>query len=131
MLILVTRHFKKNSLRFTVYHGSLRQKDTDLLSSFDIVLTTYDTIRTENPQLDAHSQRQGVIQSIIWHRVVLDEGRRHPFVPLRNLWELNANYLLQYSPLHPESLLEEVSDGLRLTGTASLVFNRNANPEPT
>lgn len=74
MLTGTTRHFEENSLRFTVYHGSLRQKNPGLLSSFDVVLTTYDTIRTEHVQTEASGRIQGVIQSIFWHRVVLDEG---------------------------------------------------------
>jgi SNF2 family DNA or RNA helicase len=70
------RHFKKDSLRFSIYHGSQRQKrDAALLSSFDVVLTTYETIRAEHVQADSPSKDgQGVIHSVIWHRVVLDEG---------------------------------------------------------
>ncbi len=80
LLTLAVRHFKKNSLRFSVYHGSQRlKKDAALLRSFHVVLTTYDTLRAEHVRHDEPEKGgSGVIQSIIWHRVVLDEGKSHP-----------------------------------------------------
>jgi len=74
MLTVISRHFKENSLRYTVYHGSQRHKDSKLLSSFDVVLTTYDTIRAEHIRTGASDKQESMTHSIFWHRVVLDEG---------------------------------------------------------
>ncbi len=88
---MVVRHFQENSLRVSVYHGPQRQKNADVLSSFDVVLTTYDTVRAEHIQLeDSDEKGQGVIQSIVWHRVVLDEGA-HSSGAFKNALERDFN----------------------------------------
>jgi SNF2 family DNA or RNA helicase len=57
-----------------VYHGYQRQKDADLLRSFDVVLTTYETVRAEYSQELQNGGAQSAIQAISWTRIVLDEG---------------------------------------------------------
>jgi len=73
----MVRHVTENSLRYHVYRGSQRKRhDAAFLGGFDVVLTTYDTVRADYvpPDSDATGKRKGMIQSINWHRVVLDEG---------------------------------------------------------
>ncbi|KAK1758998.1 SNF2 family N-terminal domain-containing protein [Echria macrotheca] len=88
----IKRHFKKDSLRFTVYQGSLRQKDAKILSSLDVVLTTYDTIRVEHIQREESEKIRGAIHSILWHRVVLDEAH---VIQNRSSKRFQAVYALQ------------------------------------
>jgi len=54
-----------------VYHGSNRDGLSDELRSHDVVLTTYDTLRSEWTS----KAGKGVLYSEIWARVVLDEGK--------------------------------------------------------
>jgi SNF2 family DNA or RNA helicase len=58
-----------------IYHGSHRSGLSAELRNHDIVLTTYDTLRSEW----ASKADKGVLYSDIWARVVLDEGK---FTPL-------------------------------------------------
>ncbi|KAF2686440.1 hypothetical protein K458DRAFT_470145 [Lentithecium fluviatile CBS 122367] len=62
----VSRHVSPGFLKCTKYHGTSKPTDTDILES-DIVLTTYAT-------LIADSSRNGVLQSIHWFRIVIDEA---------------------------------------------------------
>ncbi|KAH6850549.1 SNF2 family N-terminal domain-containing protein [Chaetomium sp. MPI-CAGE-AT-0009] len=68
----IERHLKAGALRFIVYHGSQRQKNAALLSNFDVVLTTYETVRAEYSQ--ALGGTQGAIQAVSWNRIILDEA---------------------------------------------------------
>jgi SNF2 family DNA or RNA helicase len=46
-----------------------------ILLKNDLIITTYDTVRTECPMnLKMKSKRSGILHSIEWCRVVLDEG---------------------------------------------------------
>ena len=51
-----------------MFHGPNRPYDSELLVTFDVVLTTYAT-------LVADEKTSGVLHQIEWYRVVLDEGR--------------------------------------------------------
>ncbi|KAI0967465.1 P-loop containing nucleoside triphosphate hydrolase protein [Xylaria arbuscula] len=70
-------HFKPGSVTFTTYHGPGR-RDSAPLQGFDIVLTTYDILRSETTSLkrsDKKNIRQlGLLHGIIWQRLVLDEA---------------------------------------------------------
>lgn len=68
-------HIYPGQVRVAIYHGSNRSGLSAELQSHDIVLTTYDTLRSEW----ASSADKGVLYSEIWARVVLDEGK---FTPL-------------------------------------------------
>ncbi|KAI2624406.1 SNF2 family N-terminal domain-containing protein [Hypoxylon sp. NC1633] len=76
----IERHFKKGSLTYRIYHGSARDNDMAVLKSNDIVLTTYETLRSELPidgvakRVKRKHPRGGLLHSIDWHRVVLDEA---------------------------------------------------------
>ncbi|KAJ5826599.1 Helicase C-terminal [Penicillium robsamsonii] len=71
----ISRHFRPGQIRTAVFHGPHRRKLISGLLNHDIVITTYDTLRsewssrTENSVL--FSNPQG------WARVVLDEDPAH------------------------------------------------------
>jgi SNF2 family DNA or RNA helicase len=50
-----------------VYHGSSREQFATQLHEYDVVLTTYDTLRSD-------WENEGALLSVKWLRVVLDEG---------------------------------------------------------
>jgi SWI/SNF-related matrix-associated actin-dependent regulator of chromatin subfamily A3 len=66
------RHIADGTLRTAVYHGQ-RSQIASTLPEFDVVLTTYDTVRAEV------SKGHSALQSFIWYRIVLDEGT--PTIP--------------------------------------------------
>ncbi|OTA59128.1 hypothetical protein K449DRAFT_436085 [Hypoxylon sp. EC38] len=76
----IERHFKKGSLIYKIYHGSTRDDDAATLKGADIILTTYETLRAGLPGEGAvirkgmGPRRAGLLHSIDWHRIVLDEA---------------------------------------------------------
>ncbi|OTB06436.1 hypothetical protein M426DRAFT_110751 [Hypoxylon sp. CI-4A] len=76
----IERHLIEGSLSYKVYHGSTRDSDLATLTSSDIVLTTYETLRAELPDGQIanagtkRSGRAGLLHNIDWQRVVLDEA---------------------------------------------------------
>jgi SNF2 family DNA or RNA helicase len=77
----ITRHFKEGSLTFTTYHGPTRQKQLKQIESYDVVLTTYETLKADCPKVvrgkrkAVNDERSGGLHEFRWHRVVLDEGQ--------------------------------------------------------
>ena len=61
-------HVKPERIRVFSHHGPNRQRLASVWQDFDVVLTNYDTVRSE------HSSA-GPIFDISWARVILDEGR--------------------------------------------------------
>ena len=60
-----------DALKVYIYHGSDRVKKVSFLSDYDVVLTTFATLASEyNPA----SPSSGVLFSVPWFRVVLDEA---------------------------------------------------------
>ncbi|KAK0738933.1 SNF2 family N-terminal domain-containing protein, partial [Schizothecium vesticola] len=55
-----------------IYYGVNRKSLSATLGSFDLVLTTYDTLRAEW----ASEDDEGLFQPALWCRVVLDEAHR-------------------------------------------------------
>ncbi|KAI0847593.1 SNF2 family N-terminal domain-containing protein [Daldinia vernicosa] len=70
----IEKHFKTGSLSYSIYHGAARDKVATALERVDIVLTTYETLRSELPSGNASIRRSGLLHGIVWHRVVLDEA---------------------------------------------------------
>lgn len=52
-----------------LYHGTSRSQGRGTFGDFDIILTTYDTLRSEYTL-------QGPLYSHSWLRLALDEGNR-------------------------------------------------------
>ncbi|KAL4963434.1 SNF2 family N-terminal domain-containing protein [Aspergillus stella-maris] len=62
-------HIHPGKVRWTIYHGSNRQETACSLGQYDIVLTTYDTLRPEETT-------KGPLFENEWARVILDEAHR-------------------------------------------------------
>jgi SNF2 family DNA or RNA helicase len=64
----VARHIHPDQIKTTVYHGPTRERLSTDLQNYDVVMTTYETLRSE-------WENNGPLVSSRWLRVVLDEGR--------------------------------------------------------
>lgn len=80
------RHLRPGLLQCYVYHGQNR-KEVKSLANYDVVITTYHMVssiwRQKQQELRDNSES---IFSIVWHRIVLDEGKHTIPIP-----RLNAN----------------------------------------
>lgn len=66
--LITCRRFQPHTLKTVTFHGDARPKKRELLLGHDIVLTTYHTLEKDN-------RGKGILNSINWSRVVLDEGK--------------------------------------------------------
>ncbi|KAM6529099.1 hypothetical protein FALCPG4_010049 [Fusarium falciforme] len=91
----IAQHLKTGSIRYTTYHGQ-RAADATALKRFDIVLTTYGVVSIDSSSRTGQkSKRAGLLQSIPWHRIVLDEAhvvRNRSSQYHRAVIELNARH---------------------------------------
>jgi SWI/SNF-related matrix-associated actin-dependent regulator of chromatin subfamily A3 len=71
----IQRHVQDSSaLRILVYHGTNRLPiSMKTIGQYDVVITTYDTVRSEYFGKNAKNREVG-IGTVNWRRVVLDEG---------------------------------------------------------
>ncbi|KAF8533502.1 SNF2 family N-terminal domain-containing protein [Trichophaea hybrida] len=65
----IERHFENGTFQLHVYHGDQRDRDVERLSSYNIILTTYDTLVS-----DLAGKKTGCLSKIAWRRVILDEA---------------------------------------------------------
>lgn len=68
----IIRHIHPGQLSVATYHGTGRKRLAQRFRSYDIILTTYQTLRSE-------WTAKGPLFSEEWFRVVLDEGEDQPF----------------------------------------------------
>ncbi|KAF5645872.1 uncharacterized protein FTJAE_2302 [Fusarium tjaetaba] len=65
----IDRRFQPQTFKTVTFHGDARPKKRELLLGHDIVLTTYHTLEKDN-------RGKGILNSINWSRVVLDEAHQ-------------------------------------------------------
>jgi SNF2 family DNA or RNA helicase len=68
------RHLRPGAMAWYTYHGPAKPS-IDVLSEYDIVLTTYETIAAQLKKFHKSNSAEETIYSVTWHRVVLDEGK--------------------------------------------------------
>ncbi|EXM19799.1 hypothetical protein FOTG_12242 [Fusarium oxysporum f. sp. vasinfectum 25433] len=65
----IDRRFQPQSFKTVTFHGDARPKKRELLLGHDLVLTTYHTLEKDN-------RGKGILNSIKWSRIVLDEAHQ-------------------------------------------------------
>lgn len=62
------RHIRPGAIHLQVYHGANRSMAEAEMKRADIVLTTYDTLRSD------YVNARHVLSNYNWARIILDEG---------------------------------------------------------
>ncbi|KAL7764855.1 hypothetical protein ACKLNR_006000 [Fusarium oxysporum f. sp. zingiberi] len=65
----IDRRFQPQSFKTVTFHGDARPKKRELLLGHDLVFTTYHTLEKDN-------RGKGILNSIKWSRIVLDEAHQ-------------------------------------------------------
>ncbi|TVY64496.1 DNA repair protein RAD5B [Fusarium oxysporum f. sp. cubense] len=65
----IDRRFQPQNFKTVTFHGDARPKKRELLLGHDLVLTTYHTLEKDN-------RGKGILNSIKWSRIVLDEAHQ-------------------------------------------------------
>lgn len=68
-------------MTFYKYHGRQRQQDANLLFERDVVFSTYATLASEP------DRGIGILNSVEWFRIVLDEGEQHQIPRLSSMFQ--------------------------------------------
>lgn len=92
----INRHIRpEHHLKVFVYHGNIKNVDFGKLRTYDVVLTTYQTLSSELKRTDR--LRTLLAETTRWHRIILDEAHA---IRTRNtdiskaVHELKADYRL-------------------------------------
>jgi SNF2 family DNA or RNA helicase len=72
----MSRHVHYSQLRTATYHGLNRHLLASRFHEYDVILTTYETLRLD-------CEAQGPLYQNQWCRLVLDEGMKLPPCNLR------------------------------------------------
>jgi SNF2 family DNA or RNA helicase len=70
----IKQHVKPGTLKYYIYHGANRIKDSDKLSENDLVITTYGSVASEFNHRSKKKQGAYPLEEINWFRIVLDEA---------------------------------------------------------
>jgi SWI/SNF-related matrix-associated actin-dependent regulator of chromatin subfamily A3 len=65
----IRMHCQPDRLKTYVYHGPNKNSSAQFLQEHDVVVTTYETLRSYNPR----ATKSG-LHAVRWRRVILDEG---------------------------------------------------------
>ena len=75
--LYLTRHICPQQIKWHIYHGAQRRRKALELMTYDIILTTYDTVvGDESTGPNDSNDEAGILHACEWHRVVLDEGEQ-------------------------------------------------------
>jgi SWI/SNF-related matrix-associated actin-dependent regulator of chromatin subfamily A3 len=72
----IRQHFRPGSIKWKIFHRVTRQYDFADLSSYDIIVTTYNTVASEWKKHKSSRARtcRNQLFSALWHRIILDEA---------------------------------------------------------
>lgn len=70
---IARRTEESHQMRVRVHHGPNRAKESGLLRKYDVVITTYDVIRSEHKDTETKGKPVGCF-GLRWWRIVLDEA---------------------------------------------------------
>jgi SWI/SNF-related matrix-associated actin-dependent regulator of chromatin subfamily A3 len=75
----ILQHFRPSTIQVCSYYGTRRHQFVQQAHTFDIVITSYNTVAMEwksHKSVRARESRS-LLFSSHWHRIVLDEGKLH------------------------------------------------------
>ncbi|OIW32178.1 hypothetical protein CONLIGDRAFT_652963 [Coniochaeta ligniaria NRRL 30616] len=88
------QHIKPGTISYHIYHGQNRIRNVDLLSQFDLVVTTYGSVSSECSSRFSGKKGPFPLEEIGWYRIVLDEAhmiREQNTLQFRAVCRLQAN----------------------------------------
>jgi hypothetical protein len=77
-------HMHSKSMKWLVYHGGKRKSMLSSLSGFNIILTTYETVVSDEKKSSHPGAAQKSLFSFAWRRIILDEGWLTPRLAIPN-----------------------------------------------
>ncbi len=70
----ISQHVRPGGLKYHIYHGNSKIKDIRELASYDLVITTYGSVSSEDSRRHASKPGPYPLAEINWFRIVLDEA---------------------------------------------------------
>ncbi|VBB80874.1 Putative protein of unknown function [Podospora comata] len=70
----IKMHLRHRSVTYQIYHGSSRSKHHSSLPTYDIILTTYDTLKADIRSNRSSGVEKSPLHDLVWKRIVLDEA---------------------------------------------------------
>lgn len=90
----IKQHVQEGSLSFHIYHGPNRIKDPEVLSTYDLVITTYGSVSNELTARRKGKEGLYPLEEIGWFRIVLDEAhtiREQTTLMFKSICRLSAH----------------------------------------
>jgi hypothetical protein len=116
---------EKTNLTVYVHHGPKREKDPRRLVKWDVVITTYDTVRSEgfsNEKTPEDTFQGTGVFLVDWWRIVLGNPPPHPKLRIKLILGRRSSY-------DQESSSQNVTGLLWIDSGISMVFNWDAIPK--
>ncbi|KAK0635998.1 SNF2 family N-terminal domain-containing protein [Bombardia bombarda] len=71
----INKHFNQDCIRYMTYYGPKRLEQAGGFANYDIVLTTYDTVKADSYKAaKSKSVDDGPLHTVRWNRIILDEA---------------------------------------------------------